>query len=49
MDVEFDAYIVPTDDLTKGIYRLLEADNRTVLPIFSEVRILVTAADVIHS
>lgn len=49
MDVEFDAYIIPTDDLTKGIYRLLEVDNRTILPIFSEVRILVTAADVIHS
>ena len=45
----FDSYIVPTDDLTPGQYRLLEVDNRAVIPIYCEVRLLVTAADVIHS
>jgi len=49
INIEFDAYIIPTEDLNSGIYRLLEVDNRTVLPIFSEVRVLVTASDVIHS
>jgi cytochrome c oxidase subunit 2 len=48
-DIEFDAYIVPEADLAPGDYRLLEVDNRTVLPINTEIRLLVTAADVIHS
>lgn len=47
--VEFDSYITQTQDLTIGEYRLLEVDNRLVLPINIETRILVTAADVIHS
>lgn len=48
-NIEFDSYIVPTDDLSKGQFRLLEVDNRAVLPIQTEIRVLVTAADVIHS
>lgn len=48
-DIEFDSYITPTDDLSQGQFRLLEVDNRAVLPIQTEIRILVTAADVIHS
>lgn len=47
--LDFDSYIVPTDELRPGQYRLLEVDNRAVVPIYSEVRLLVTAADVIHS
>lgn len=48
-NIEFDSYIVPTDELQTGEYRLLEVDNRVVIPINLEVRILITAADVIHS
>lgn len=48
-DIEIDSYIIPTQDLTAGEYRLLEVDNRIVLPIQTEIRVLVTAADVIHS
>nr|YP_010373146.1 cytochrome c oxidase subunit II [Hyperhalosydna striata]QTZ18394.1 cytochrome c oxidase subunit II [Hyperhalosydna striata] len=48
-DIEFDSYMTPTDDLTEGQFRLLEVDNRAVLPMQTEIRILVTAADVIHS
>ena len=47
-NLEFDSYILPEEDLSKGQYRLLEVDNRLVIPISSEVRLLVTAADVIH-
>lgn len=47
--IEIDSYILPTEDLATGDYRLLEVDNRVVLPIKIEVRVLVTAADVIHS
>ncbi len=49
LNLEFDSYITPTSDLTEGQFRLLEVDHRIVLPINTEVRILVTAADVIHS
>ena len=49
INIEFDSYIVPTDELQTGEYRLLEVDNRIVVPINLEVRILITAADVIHS
>lgn len=48
-DLEFDSYITPTEDLKPGEFRLLEVDNRAVLPIFTETRVLITATDVIHS
>lgn len=48
-NIEFDSYIIPTNELSPENFRLLEVDNRVVLPINSQVRILVTAADVIHS
>lgn len=47
--VDFDSYIIPTDDLQPGEFRLLEVDNRIVIPINLEIRLLITAADVIHS
>jgi len=49
INIEIDSYIIQTTDLTPGEYRLLEVDNRLVLPINIEIRILVSAADVIHS
>nr|QOV03268.1 cytochrome c oxidase subunit II [Hydrellia maura] len=48
-DVEFDSYMVPTNELPTNGFRLLDVDNRVVLPMNSQIRILVTAADVIHS
>jgi len=47
--LSFDSYMVNFDDLTYGSFRLLEVDNRVVLPTNIHVRLLVTAADVIHS
>nr|UFP92427.1 cytochrome c oxidase subunit 2 [Gymnopternus bomiensis] len=49
MDVEFDSYMIPTNELPTDGFRLLDVDNRVVLPMNSQIRILVTAADVIHS
>nr|QUQ06997.1 cytochrome c oxidase subunit II [Euroleon coreanus] len=49
INVEFDAYMVPTTDLPMNGFRLLDVDNRTMLPMNSQVRVLVTAADVLHS
>lgn len=49
LNIEFDSYIVPLNDLPIDGFRLLDVDNRVVIPIDSQIRILVTAADVIHS
>ena len=46
--VEYDAYMVPESDLEEGQLRLLEVDNRVVLPVDTHVRFVVTGADVIH-
>lgn len=48
-NIEFDSYIIPTNELSIDNFRLLDVDNRVILPINSQIRILVTAADVIHS
>jgi len=47
--LNFDSYMLSTEDLTKGNLRLLEVDNRIILPINTHIRIIVTAADVLHS
>ena len=47
--IEFDSYIVPTNDLENFNFRLLEVDNRIVIPYESQIRILVSSTDVIHS
>nr|AFG29137.1 cytochrome c oxidase subunit II [Tetanocera latifibula] len=49
LNIEFDSYMVPLNELPDDGFRLLDVDNRVVLPMNSHVRILVTAADVIHS
>ncbi len=45
----FDSYMLSTNDLTYGSFRLLEVDNRVILPIKTHVRLLVTSSDVLHS
>ena len=49
LNLEFDSYIVPTNELETNGFRLLDVDNRVVLPINNQIRILVTATDVLHS
>lgn len=41
--------MVATDDLGLGQLRLLEVDYRLHLPINTHIRVLITAADVLHS
>lgn len=49
--LSFLSYMVPEDEIdeTKGQKRLLSTDNAVVLPIDTNIQILVTAADVLHS
>jgi len=45
----FDSYMIPEDDLELGQLRLLEVDNRVVLPVQTHIRVIITSADVLHS
>nr|BAV71773.1 cytochrome c oxidase subunit II [Enteromius jae] len=47
--LNFNSYMVPTNELTPGQFRLLETDHRMVIPVDSPIRVLVTAKDVLHS
>nr|ANJ70501.1 cytochrome c oxidase subunit 2 [Hygrotus inaequalis] len=47
--LEFDSYMTPLNELSENGFRLLDVDNRVVLPLNSQIRILVTAMDVLHS
>ena len=47
--IEFDSYIVPESDLEEGGLRMLEVDNRVIIPELTHTRLVVSAADVIHS
>ncbi|WP_253299829.1 cytochrome c oxidase subunit II, partial [Wolbachia endosymbiont of Chironomus riparius] len=48
-DLSFDSYIKSDSDLNINDLRLLSVDNNVVLPINTNIRLQVTAADVIHS
>nr|QZK21638.1 cytochrome c oxidase subunit II [Amitermes sp. ANIC 1004] len=47
--LEFDSYMVQQEDLQMDTFRLLDTDNRIVLPMNSPIRLIVTAADVLHA
>nr|YP_010398035.1 cytochrome c oxidase subunit II [Rasbora tuberculata]UQJ79364.1 cytochrome c oxidase subunit II [Rasbora tuberculata] len=49
LNLGFDAYMVPTQELAQGEFRLLETDYRMVVPQESPIRVLVSAEDVLHS
>lgn len=46
--INFDSYMQASEDIPKGALRLLEVDNRVVLPVRTHIRIILTAADVLH-
>jgi len=47
--IKIDSYMVLEEDLAKGQLRLLEVDERILLPERISIRILITSRDVIHS
>nr|AMW67803.1 cytochrome c oxidase subunit II [Sisyra nigra] len=49
LNVEFDSYMIPSNELPLNGFRLLDVDNRTILPMMTQIRVLVTATDVLHS
>lgn len=48
-DLTFDALMIPDEDIKEGQTHLLETDNRVVVPVATNVRLLTTADDVIHA
>nr|QZK26107.1 cytochrome c oxidase subunit II [Procavia capensis] len=48
-DLVFDSYMIPTEELKPGELRLLEVDNRVVLPMETPIRMLISSEDVLHS
>ena len=48
-NITFDSLMIPDDQLKPGQKRLLEVDNRVVVPVNTNVRVLLTADDVLHS
>ena len=47
--IEFDSYMLPESDLELGQFRLLDVDNKVIVPVDTHIRLIVTGADVIHS
>jgi cytochrome c oxidase subunit 2 len=47
--IDFDSYMIPESDLELGQFRLLDVDNRLVVPVDCHIRLIVTGADVLHS
>nr|ARH54262.1 cytochrome c oxidase subunit 2 [Curculionidae sp. 1 AH-2016] len=47
--IKFDSYMIPTNELKPWNFRLLDVDNRMIIPFNSQIRIIVTSMDVIHS
>jgi len=48
-DFSFDAIMLEEDELEEGQPRLLATDETVVVPVDTDVRLLVTASDVIHA
>nr|WRK21390.1 cytochrome c oxidase subunit II [Acinopterus sp.] len=48
-EIEFDSYMKSSNDLNENEFRLIETDNKIVLPYNIQTRMLVTSSDVIHS
>nr|YP_010304728.1 cytochrome c oxidase subunit II [Lepisiota frauenfeldi]ULM64013.1 cytochrome c oxidase subunit II [Lepisiota frauenfeldi]WEY05519.1 cytochrome c oxidase subunit 2 [Lepisiota frauenfeldi]WEY05532.1 cytochrome c oxidase subunit 2 [Lepisiota frauenfeldi]WEY05545.1 cytochrome c oxidase subunit 2 [Lepisiota frauenfeldi]WEY05584.1 cytochrome c oxidase subunit 2 [Lepisiota frauenfeldi] len=49
LNIEFDSFMIPSNELKISEFRLLDVDNRCILPFNFPIRILTTSMDVIHS
>nr|YP_009000440.1 cytochrome c oxidase subunit II [Argas miniatus]AHF21641.1 cytochrome oxidase c subunit 2 [Argas miniatus] len=48
-NIEYDSYMLPKNDMNKNSFRLLDVDNRLIIPFNTNIRFLVSSSDVIHS
>ena len=47
--IEYDSYLIPESDLQDGALRMLDVDERVIIPEVTHARFIVTSGDVIHS
>nr|AGJ84183.1 cytochrome c oxidase subunit II [Pemphigus borealis] len=47
MNIEFESYMI--NNINKNNFRLIEVDNKTIIPYKFNIRLLVSSDDVIHS
>jgi len=47
--ITYDSYMIANEDAPSRSQRLLEVDNKLYLPIETNIRLLITSADVLHS
>jgi len=45
----YDSNMIADDDLNEGTHRLLEVNNKLLLPVGVPIRFLITSVDVLHS
>nr|AAB71497.1 cytochrome oxidase subunit II [Pissodes strobi] len=48
-NLEFNSYMIPIDTMKPFNSRLLDVDNRVTIPFNTQIRFIITSADVIHS
>nr|AML26212.1 cytochrome c oxidase subunit II [Scolytinae sp. BMNH 1274299] len=48
-NIEFDSYMLPSNELSTSSFRLIDVDNRLIIPFNTQTRILTSSTDVIHS
>lgn len=48
-DIAFDSYMVADDEITGDQQRLLSTDTQVVLPVDTDIQLLISAGDVLHS
>nr|YP_009002569.1 cytochrome c oxidase subunit II [Cherax preissii]CDL72672.1 cytochrome c oxidase subunit 2 [Cherax preissii] len=49
LNIEFDSYMTPYNEEINSNFRLLDVDNRVPVPFNTQIRLIISAADVIHS
>nr|AWV84292.1 cytochrome oxidase subunit II [Babras sonorivox] len=49
INIEFDSYMKSINDLEMNEFRLLETDNHMVLPFNTQIRLIISSSDVLHS
>nr|ALO71112.1 cytochrome c oxidase subunit 2 [Pselaphinae sp. 10 EF-2015] len=48
-NIEFDSYMIPSQELKPFNFRLLDVDNRLIVPFNSQIRMIISSMDVLHS
>nr|AZL93092.1 cytochrome c oxidase subunit 2 [Arge similis] len=48
-NIDFDSFMINSNKNNKNIFRLLDVDNRTIIPNNTPIKMIVSSTDVIHS